>query len=139
MLNKKLDSRLIGILVFIPSILLFLLILFSFVFLFLFGIGSSMNILGLIPLILLSILFLSITIFGMYIGIRYIKYNGFKNNSLGTCLIYLGMGYFLYNTVIYILNNVTGNYGGEIRVLFGLLFIIILLPLGLGIRNGVKN
>ena len=126
--------------VFIPSLLVFLFILFSFVFLFLFGVGSSMNILGLVPLIILSILFLSITILGMYIGIRYIKYNGFKkNNSLGICLIYLGMGYFIYNLVIYILNNVTGNLGGEVRVVLSLLFLIILLPLGMGIRNGVEG
>ena len=102
--------------------------------------GSNVNILGLIPLILLSILFLSITVLGMYIGIRYIKYNGFKkNNSLGICLIYLGIGYFLYNLVVYILNNVTGNLGGEIRILLALLLAIILLPLGMGIKNGVES
>ena len=80
-----------------------------------------------------------ITSVGIYIGIRYIKGNGFKENkSLGQVLVLLGIVYFLYTLITYIFSNLTDNPGGELRPILAFVWMVLTVPLGLVIKNGTK-
>ena len=136
-LNKKLKSKNIGIVILISSTLLSLTIILLTITFFVFGLKSGVNILLLVPLISISLIALSFSIFGIYSGVRYIKGKSFKQNKqLGSVLLILGGGYLGYTLLSYIFSNLTGNYGGEFRIVLALFVAIISIPLGLAFKNG---
>jgi hypothetical protein len=72
-------------------------------------------------------------------GIRYIKNKGFKKNkTIGMILIVLALFYFLSSLTSYILSNLTDNPGGWVKLVFSFILMLIVIPLGLIIKNGVK-
>jgi len=95
-----------------------------------------MNIFALIPFFILAFFLLLLPLGGVYIGFRYLKGNVFKKNEkLGKVLIITGLAFFVYSIIEYILSNLTGNYGGELRPIFTFLLCTIIVPLGLVLRN----
>jgi uncharacterized membrane protein YozB (DUF420 family) len=107
--------------------------------LFLFGLKSGVGLLALIPFSFLFLLVLSLSSFGIYTGIRYIKNKGYKQNKqLGLALIVFGVVYLAMELLSYIFSNVTGNSGGELKAVFALLLVCIIVPLGSALKNGCK-
>lgn len=93
--------------------------------------------LSLIPFIITTAFVLLISSVGIYIGIRYIKNNGFKKNrSLGIALIVVGSFYFISSLASYLLSNLTGNTGGWLKPIAAFLFMIVTVPLGILIKEG---
>lgn len=133
-------NKTFGIYILAVSILLLILILLSTAFLFTMALSSGVHILTLIPLAVVTFFLLTLSILGIYTGIRYIKGNTFKKNRrLGTTLIILGLIYLGYSLIVYILSNLTGNYGGEIKPVFAFLLCTVLVPLGLILKNPEKT
>lgn len=137
LLNISLNSRTIGILIMIPtSILLLWTIAFS-ILMTAWGFGSGVSLSEMLPFIALSLLKLSLLIFAIYAGIRYLKNKPFKRNKLlGLLLILLGMIYFIYDLSTVLHDNITGlNPGGELRPIEAFVWGLVSMLLGLGFRN----
>jgi hypothetical protein len=103
---------------------------------------SNVNIFTLFPFILFAVTLLLLPVGGIYIAIRCIKGNTFKKNKqLGTLLIISGLVFLGYSLIEYILSNLTGNYGGQLRLILAFLVCTIVVPFGLIISpdNKVKN
>lgn len=138
-LNRKVSSKNIGYLILIFSLITTCAAITFGTVLFLFGLKSGVGLLALIPFSFLLLLVLSLSSFGIYSGIRYIKKKGYKQNrQLGLALIVFGVVYLAIELISYIFSNITGNYGGELKPVFASLLVCIIVPLGLALKNGCK-
>jgi hypothetical protein len=139
MINKKINTKVIGLCIFIPCVFIFLSIILSLFILTSFGLASGASFLVLLPFFILSILTLVVSLVGVYIAIRYLKNRPFKQNrSLGTLFMAFSFFYFFFSFFSCVISNLTGNFGGWLRPVFAFLILVILLPLGMGLRNGYK-
>ena len=124
----------------ISSSLILLLTIVATIFLPAFGLKSGVSILALVPFLLLSLIVFAVAGFGIYIGIRYLKGNTFKENkNLGTLLVLLGVIYFISTLLSYLFSNLTDNLGGELKPILAFIWLILTLPIGLALRNGCKK
>ncbi len=139
MLDKPICSKKIGFMLVLPTIILLLGSLLSAVLGVSFGLGSGVPIYSLLPFIFLMFLFLCLSFFCMYLSSRYIKNKPLKQDkTLGLLFIVFGFGYFMYALFICIISNITGNIGGYAQPAIAFLLMLILVPLGLGLKNGYK-
>lgn len=138
-LNKQFKSETIGILLLVSSILILIFTIISSIILIAFGLKSDVGLISLLPFSFLSLISLSLSILGIYVGIRYLKRNGLKKNiSWGTILIVFGIFNIVYSTLTFIFSNLTGNIGGELKLVLAIFWGIISIPLGMALKNGVK-
>lgn len=139
MFKKPINVKVIAWFVLIPSLLVFFGGLFLTYFLASFGFASGVSFLQLTPFLILMFLSSLLAAFGMYVSVRYFKNQPFKENkNLGLLFIIFGLGYFVYQVLICILSNLTGNEGGYLKSIVALLLLFVLIPLGLGLKNGYK-
>ena len=137
--HKQFKSETIGRFLLIFSILILLVTICLVSFLTLFGLETGVNIITMAPFFLLSIVALAFSVFGIYVGIRYIKRKGFKQNKqMGKLLIIFGLSYFIFTLIAFIFSNLTGNLGGWLQPVIAFLSTLISFPLGLTIKNGCK-
>ncbi len=139
MFNKPIKPRIIGCFVLLPAILIILGTIMAVLFVPAFAFASGVNFLAIIPFLIL--IFFSFLLSGIciYIAFRYFKNKPFgKNRTLGQLFVYLPLVYLLYSLLICLVSNLTGNFGGFGPTLMAILFTFILLPLGLGLKNGYK-
>jgi len=98
------------------------------------------TILSTLPFITLSLLTITVCVAGIYTGIRYIRGNSLKRNkTLGTTLIALGLLYLGYSLFGYIFSNLTDNPGGGLKVIMAFIWTLLIVPLGLVLRNPKKE
>lgn len=139
MFNKPVNTKTVGVFMLVPACLILLGTAIAVVLIPAFGFASGISILTMLPFMMLIFASLISTGIIVYIAIRYLKNKPFKkNNSLGTLLVYFSIGYFFYTSLVCILSNLTGNEGGYLRPVIALLYLLLLLPLGLGLKNGYK-
>jgi len=104
-----------------------------------FGFASGVSFLQLTPFLIIMFLSSLLAAFGIYVSVRYFKNEPFgENKTLGLLFIVFGIGYFVYQVLICFLSNITGNEGGYLKSIVALLLLFILIPLGLGLKNGYK-
>ncbi|MBN1373783.1 hypothetical protein JW962_00405 [Candidatus Dojkabacteria bacterium] len=138
-LEHKFKSKTIGLSMIGFSVIVIIIATVFGIFWGLFGLGSGIDVVSLIPLILLVLLLVLLGGIGVYVGIRYFKKKGFKQNeTLGSLMIFGSLIYFLYKLVTVILSNLTGNEGGWLQPVFALILVFWVVPLGYAIRNGTK-
>jgi hypothetical protein len=139
MIDKKIGVKTVGICILIPCFLALIGVLIAFFFLTSFGFASGVSFSMMLPFLLLSILTIIVCSIGIYVSIRYLRNRPFKRNkSLGSLFMIFSVVYFVLSLFSFIASNLTGNTGGWLRPIFAFLILVILLPLGMGIRNGYK-
>ena len=139
-LNIQLRSKTVGILILVLSILVLISTIVISIILLSFGLASGIHPLALIPFVLLVIFLVLTSSLFIYIGIRYIKDQGFKKNeNLGKVLIIFSLVYLSYTLVTYMLSNLTDNSGGQLQPIIAFIFSLITIPFGLVLKNGTKN
>ncbi len=140
MWNKKISARLIGYLMFLPALLLLFGGVMAVLFLSAFGFGSGVSLLQMLPFLVLMFFVLSFSGFCVYLAVRYLKNKPFKpNHQLGTVLVLFSLVFFFFSLINYVLGNLFGNEGAFLRPIISFVLLLILLPLGLGFKNGYKK
>lgn len=139
MLNKPIKTKTVAYLVLLPAVLLLIITIASFSILTPMSLEKGIDFVQLIPLLFLSTTTILLSLICIYISIRYFKNKPLKKNEFaGKLFIYFSIGYFLYTSLICLISNLTGNFGGFGPPFIALLLLLILLPLGLGLKNGYQ-
>jgi hypothetical protein len=139
MFNKPISPKLIGFFLLIPSVLIFIGAVVATFILPSFGFASGVSFINLIPFLILMLLFFIFSGVCIYIAIQYFKNKPYKENkSLGLFLFTLGVGCFVFSSLSCLINNLTGNVGGYAGPFISFLILLIIVPIGLGLKNGYK-
>ncbi len=137
--KKPVKTKTIAWFILIPTSLLFLSLVVLVLFIPAFGFASGVSFVQMIPFFFLTFAFLIFATISIYVSMRYFKNKPFaENQTLGLLFVVFSIGYFLYNLLACILSNLTGNIGGYFPTILAFLLLFILLPLGLGLKNGYK-
>ena len=119
----------IGILLIVLSVILILLSFTISSLLMPFGLASGIGMLGLMPLMFVSIFKIALAIAGIYFGIRLLNNKPFaRNNSYGQTLIIIGAIYFVYQ-----LANVLG--GASLQLINAICSGGILVLMGMSLKK----
>ncbi|MBK5240007.1 hypothetical protein [Clostridium sp.] len=139
MCNKPISPKLIGFFLLIPSVLIFIGVLLATFILPSFGFVSGVSFINMIPFLILMLFFFAFSSVCIYISILYFKNKPYKENkSLGLIFVVFGIGYFIYSSLSCLISNLTGNVGGYAGVVIAFLILLIIVPIGLGLKNGYK-
>ncbi len=139
MLNNPVKPKVIGYLMLLPAILMLSGTIVALFFVPSFAFASGVSFLVLTPFLLLVFFSLFFSAVCIYIASRYFKNKPFKEDkTLGQLFVFFTLGYFGYSSLICLMSNLTGNVGGFGQPLIAFLIMLILLPLGLGLKNGYK-
>lgn len=134
MFQKGIKNKTIAFLLLIPAVIISLGTILLAYGLASFGFASGVSPFQLLPLFFVSFFFLSFSGTIIYISFRYFKNNPFKQNKgLGKFLVFGSLAYFIYQLIICILSNLTGNEGGFAGPIIAFLLLLILFPLGLSL------
>ncbi len=140
MLETKIRAKIIGYFMLFPAIIILLGVIFATLFLSSFGFASGVSFIQIMPFFVLMLMGLFFAGLCVYIAIRYIKNNPFKQNQqLGTVFVFFSLIYFSYSLLVYILGNLFDNQGAFLKPVLAFLLLLILFPLGLGLKNGYKK
>ena len=140
MFNKPVNAKSIGYLLLLLGVFVLLTTALSLIFIPAFGLASGGSIFLVIPFIFFMLFIFSLSGICIYIALRYLKGKPFKENeSLGKALVIFSTIYLAYTSLICLISNLTGNYGGFAQPIFAFLLFLILFPIGLGLRNGYKK
>ena len=124
----------LGIILLIPTFILFIWIIFYLVYGLSLGYVSSVNIIAMMPFVLFVILQIVILIVLVIISVKLIKGKVVfttKDMTLGTALILAGVLYFLLKLGIVLFNNLTGsNPGGWLQPVIAFFWGSILVIIG---------
>jgi hypothetical protein len=136
-------SKLLGILMIIPTILLLTWIIIFSIYGTFFGTGSGASFVIMIPFLILSVLQLLILIFFFYFSLKLLKQKPLlfkENNMIANILIGIGILYFVYKTSIIIYSNISvSNPGGWLQPILAFLWGLILISLGLVLKKPNKK
>jgi hypothetical protein len=137
--SKPVSTKIIGYFTLLPAVLMLLGTVLALFLVPSFGFASGVNFVSLIPFFFLMLFSLILSSVCIYIAIRYFKNKPFKQEkTLGNLFVIFGLGYFVYSSLVCLLSNLTGNLGGFGQPLVAFLLMLILVPLGLGMKNGYK-
>lgn len=140
MFNKPVNAKSIGYFLLSISALFLIATILALIFIPAFGLASGGTIFLVIPFIFFMFFIFSLSVICIYIALRYLKGKPFKKNeSLGKALVIFSTIYLVYTSLICLISNLTGNYGGFSHPIFAFLLFLILFPIGLGLRNGYKK
>jgi len=130
----------IGFLVFIPSALILAATVAATVIVPAFGLASGIHPLALVPFLLIALLSGILSGIGVSTGVRYLRGNPpGGNRGLGLFFVAIGTGYLGYSGLTCLVSNLAGNPGGYGGLLFSALMAIIVVPIGLGLKNGYRS
>ncbi len=139
MFDRRLNCKSIGYMLLCPGVLIFSGTIFALFLIPSFGIASGVSFISLIPFFFLMACALFLSGICFYISWRYFKNKPFKQDrTLGLLFLFFGLGYFGYSALICLISNLTGNMGGFGPLLIAFLLMLVLLPLGLVLKNGCK-
>ncbi len=139
MLNTQVKPKVIGYFMLLPAVLILFGTVLAFVLVPSFAFASGVSLLAIIPFLILAFFSLFLSAICIYIAFRYFNNKPFKENkTLGQLFVFFGLGYFGYSSLICLVSNLTDNAGGFGQPLIAFLIMLILLPLGLGLKNGYK-
>jgi hypothetical protein len=139
LLNTKPISRNLGLYIISTSLFsLFLSIAFSYILLGFIS-GSELSFISLIPAMIIMLTAIIFTITGVVIGYRFYKGKSIKKNTQnGKLILIFSTAYFLYSLFSFFMSNISGNVGGWLRPVIGLLILIIVFPIGIAVKNGTR-
>ncbi len=139
MFNNPVKPKTIGYFALIPAFLMLLGSIFAIIFIPSFGFAAGVSFMQLVPFFLLMFFFCCFAGFGGYVAWRNFRNNPFKENkTAGVLLVNFSIVYFVYSALSCLISNLTGNIGGYVGPVAAFLSMLILVPVGLGLKNGYK-